>query len=427
MSADNNLTRDGVDIENTGKKNRFDIIKIIILVILLFSIIVGLTFAILYLTNPKAKKLADDTYTRITRQREEKQIEEIKGDTRISEIADYYLTLEEEDAVLRLQNIKNQDKKLYEKIQSSMDIINPAKSLPIKNRVNEKKDKSKILDEEYNNVLQEKAALTSGKSGFYSSLGVRGAIDAIEEDIGNTMDYDGISKTLEYSSPDETAKILYFMNPVYVDGIKNRFSKDYLRQVEEETRIYAEFLRRSDSYSVLYGKMKPNIAAMDLQNEDMFSNEDVAAILSKMNYLEAAKILHEFEDENKSNEILQNIKEVEDYQIEFDGSLSAVIANTLKVLKKFDEDVDILKKAYEKMKPADLADLMDKHVSEKPVYRTYIVDTDRSFTISEKDMAIKALKLIKPQLVADMLSELENSERIDKAAQISREIGIPMP
>lgn len=442
MSADNNLKIDNSlrtgnarsdrakrnkKDEKKGRGNILDGIKIVLLVILLFSMVIGLTFAALYLTNKSVKGFVDRKYSDFAKKKEEKQITEVKSDTRVSELADYYLTLGESESVTRLQNIKSKDKKLYGKIQSAMDVIEPNKSQAIKTKVNEKKDKSAILEEEYNNMLEEKESTISTRSGFYGTLGIRGAIDYIEDDLVNNMDYDRIANTLEKTSPDQTVKILYYMDPIYVDGIKNRFSQDYLRQIEEGTKTYQEFLRVNESLGKLYGKMKPDLAMKDLADEDKFNQDQVATILTNMNYLEAAKILFEFEDENKVNEILSNIRNIEDYQVQYDGNLSAVIANSLKVLKKFDEDVDIIKKAYEKMKPEDLADIMDKHFTNEPRYRTYKIDEKNSFKITEKEMAIDALKLIKPQLVADMLSELKNTKRIDKAVEISREIGIPLP
>mgnify|MGYP003361781068 FL=1 len=109
----------------------------------------------------------------------------------------------------------------------------------------------------------------------------------------------------------------------------------------------------------------------------------------------------------------------------FEGSFSTVVANSLKVLKKYDEDVDTLRKAYEKMQSADLAKIIDKLVSENPIYRSYKIDNTRIFSISERQMAIDAMKKMKAVLVGDVLAQLKNDNKVDKAAYISREIGIP--
>lgn len=434
MSANNDITRkETLDIDNMNsdtsieKRSVFDMVKVVIAVVLLFALVIGITAGILYITNPQVKKIVNKTYEDYSKSKAEKAVQEVKSDTRISELADYYLSLNLDKASEKMLSIKKEDKKLYEKIRSSMDTIDPLKSKEISVKMDRLSEKQNLLQEEYDKMLSEKAALQSGKSTLYQTLGIRGTIDAIEKELQETMDYDSVSKTLSNMQPAVTARILYYTNPIYVDGIKNRFESEYLIQVEEEHKIYSEFLRKNKSYGSLYGKMEESIAAKELIDEEVFTNEDLSVIFSSMNYMNAAKILNEFEDDNKVSLILQEIKNVEDYQIDFQGSLSTVIANSLKVLKKYDKDVDILRKAYEKMEAPDLAEIIDKLVNDDPVYRTYIIDNERSFRITEREMAVKALKLMKPQLVADMLAELKNTNRVDKAAQISRDIGIPMP
>ena len=42
-------------------------------------------------------------------------------------------------------------------------------------------------------------------------------------------------------------------------------------------------------------------------------------------------------------------------------------------------------------------------------------------------MAVEAMKRMKPNLVAGVISELKNQNKVDKAAYLSRQIGIPEP
>ena len=146
-----------------------------------------------------------------------------------------------------------------------------------------------------------------------------------------------------------------------------------------------------------------------------------------MNYLNAAKILNEFEDQTRVSDILTEIKNIEDYQLDFEGSFSEIVSNSVKVLKKYKQDVDTLKRAYEKMQPTDLADVIDKLATSNPTYKTYKIDSSRYFSINEKQMIIDTLKRMKPKLVGDIIAELKKSDKIDKAAYLSRELGIPEP
>lgn len=79
------------------------------------------------------------------------------------------------------------------------------------------------------------------------------------------------------------------------------------------------------------------------------------------------------------------------------------------------------------MQAADLADVIDKLAVDNPVYKTYKIDNVRNFSISEKQMAVDTLKKMKPALVGEIIAQLKNNDKIDKAAFLSRELGIPEP
>lgn len=432
------------------KSSAADTIKLILAVVLMLLFIIAMTTGILYLTNSGVKNFINTNITKISEnnaersaqrkaenaqkqaEKEAKKAEEaknvsIEADNRVSELADYYLSLDTEEAATRLKSIKSDDKKIYERIFSSMDIMNPSKSQEIRSAITRSEEKSNVLQAEYDKMVTEKDAFDAANSGLYRSLGIRGAIDAVQSEIQNSMDYDKVAKILSNLPARDTAKILYFSNPAYLEGIEVRLPREYEMQVDKEMRIYSEFLRENASLAKVYNNMEEKSAAIELEDKKRFNTDQLAVIFSNMNYLNAAKILNEFQDQRKVTEILEKIKEVEDYQTEFEGSLSTVITDSLKVLKKYDEDVDILIKAYEKMAAADLAEIIDKLTTQPPAYKSYIIDSQRQFTISETDMTIKALKEMKPQLVADTLAVLKNTDRVNKAALISREIGIPEP
>ena len=79
------------------------------------------------------------------------------------------------------------------------------------------------------------------------------------------------------------------------------------------------------------------------------------------------------------------------------------------------------------MQATDLADVVDRLAVDNPVYKTYRIDNVRNFSISEKQMVIDTLKKMKPALVGEVIAQLKNNDKLDKAAFLSRELGIPEP
>ena len=374
------------------KTSIFTKIKIGLAVIVVFFLVIAATIGILYLTNERAKSIID---TQIKSYNAQKQLEEkakISGDTRISELAKYYTMMSVEDAGNKMLDIKKSDNKAYESLMSSMTVINPDKTSKIRNYINIAQSNSDIIKSEYEEMKKQNSSQSDELAKYYESLGIKGAVDAIKKELQSGKNYDKVSSALSRMKAATVAKILNYTNPNYIEGIRNRFTKEFNESVERERQNYLEFLRKYTSLGALYEKTEEKMAAKELQDAKKFSNDQLAVIFSNMDYLSAAKILKNFEDESKVQAILTEIKNFEDYQMNFEGSFSTVVANSLKVLKKYDEDVDTLRKAYEKMQSADLAKIIDKLVSENPIYRSYKIDNTRIFSISERQMAIDAMK-----------------------------------
>lgn len=423
-----------MSIENNAlpvkkKSSIFTAIKITLAVLLIFLTIIGGTIGVLYLTNKKVKTFINNQISVYKAKQELQAKADAKGlsDPRISELAKHYLQMQEIDIANKLLAIKKSDKKSYERLLSSMMMINPEKTANVNETIKKIGKKKDIIKEEYESMQLAQENENAIMSSHYNSLGIKGALDAIQNELQTSMNYNKVTASLGNMQAKTVARILHYINPIYIDGIKNRLSTEFLKSVEKEMQIYSEFLRKNTSLGKLYETTEEKLAAEKLQDEKNYSNEDLAVIFSSMNYLNAAKILNEFEDQTRVSDILTEIKNIEDYQLDFEGSFSEIVSNSVKVLKKYKQDVDTLKRAYEKMQPTDLADVIDKLATSNPTYKTYKIDSSRYFSINEKQMIIDTLKRMKPKLVGDIIAELKKSDKIDKAAYLSRELGIPEP
>ncbi|MPM76845.1 hypothetical protein SDC9_123844 [bioreactor metagenome] len=217
------------------------------------------------------------------------------------------------------------------------------------------------------------------------------------------------------------------MNPTYSTELELSLSKEFYDSVKKEKEKYDEFLRKNTSMAQVYNKMDAVLAAAKLQEPTEFNLDDLGLIFSKMDYFKAAEILNKFSDDKYVSQVLESIKNYEDLESTFEGSLSTVISDSLRVLEEYERDTTNLRKAYEKMQPADLADIVDTMTNQNPSYKEYVIDDVRKFRITEQDMLVQVLKQAKPTVVSNLLSELKNTDRTQKAALLSRELGIPNP
>ena len=410
----------------TAKESRFGALKTAILVVLGLLIIGIVSSTILYFTNSGVKTNIDALAKRVGIF-QPKSESELQVDTRIKELSSYYLSLDIPRAADKLYALKQEDKKLYEELFSYMIGENSLKASKIRDEIKLKEAKEDTLQREYEAMQTAINTQRSSDSTHYASLGVRGAINAIEESLTYNMDFTTMAKTLETMQPNFVAKLLHYMNPTYSTELELSLSKEFYDTVKKEKEKYDEFLRKNTSMSQVYNKMDAVLAAAKLQEPTEFNLDDLGLIFSKMDYFKAAEILNKFSDDKYVSQVLESIKNYEDLESTFEGSLSTVISDSLRVLEEYERDTTNLRKAYEKMQPADLADIVDTMTNQNPSYKEYVIDDVRKFRITEQDMLVEVLKQAKPTVVSNLLSELKNTDRTQKAALLSRELGIPNP
>ena len=410
----------------TAKESRFGALKTAILVMLGLLIIGTVSSTILYFTNSGVKTNIDALAKRVGLF-QPKAESELQVDTRIKELSSYYLSLDIPRAADKLYALKQEDKKLYEELFSYIIGENSLKASKIRDEIKLKEAKEDTLQREYEAMQTAINAQRSTDSTHYASLGVRGAINAIEESLTYNMDFTTMAKTLETMQPNFVAKLLHYMNPTYSTELELSLSKEFYDTVKKEKEKYDEFLRKNTSMSQVYNKMDAVLAAAKLQEPTEFNLDDLGLIFSKMDYFKAAEILNKFSDDKYVSQVLESIKNYEDLESTFEGSLSTVISDSLRVLEEYERDTTNLRKAYEKMQPADLADIVDTMTNQNPSYKEYVIDDVRKFRITEQDMLVEVLKQAKPTVVSNLLSELKNTDRTQKAALLSRELGIPNP
>ena len=410
----------------TAKESRFGALKTAILVVLGLLIIGIVSSTILYFTNSGVKTNIDALAKRVGIF-QPKSESELQVDTRIKELSSYYLSLDIPRAADKLYALKQEDKKLYEELFSYMIGENSLKASKIRDEIKLKEAKEDTLQREYEAMQTAINTQRSSDSTHYASLGVRGAINAIEESLTYNMDFTTMAKTLETMQPNFVAKLLHYMNPTYSTELELSLSKEFYDTVKKEKEKYDEFLRKNISMSQVYNKMDAVLAAAKLEEPTEFNLDDLGLIFSKMDYFKAAEILNKFSDDKYVSQVLESIKNYEDLESTFEGSLSTVISDSLRVLEEYERDTTNLRKAYEKMQPADLADIVDTMTNQNPSYKEYVIDDVRKFRITEQDMLVQVLKQAKPTVVSNLLSELKNTDRTQKAALLSRELGIPNP
>lgn len=408
------------------KSSRFKALKIALLLAAGLMIIILLTAGILYFTNTKAKTAIDAFSSRLGIPISGKPKEE-NADKRVSELAVYFTSMDIERATDKLYAIKQEDKKLYQNMISEMAATDSAFTEKLTENIRIKEEKPDALMREYESMSEENNKKISEMSAHYTSLGTKGAIDAIEQQLTLTMDFSKMADIIETMQPSQAAKILYYMTPAYSGELLYSVNPEYRAAVEKEIEKHAENVRAMTSSAGIYEKMDPQKAAADLENSTTFDTDDTAIMFSKIDYFNAARILNNYSSPEAAIEILSKLNEYEALETEFDGSLSKAISDSMKILTQYENDKAALVKTYSNMPAPELADIIDNLTDSETSFKQYQIDDLRQFRILERDMAVEVLKQSKPRTVSALLAQLKNTGRLDKATMLSRELGIPNP
>ncbi len=384
------------------------------------------TFIILYYTNTQISTMANNILKKspIVGARFE-QIPSMKEqEERKNKLARYYLSLDEDRAIDKLMIIEKEDKKLYEDIIMKMKKYDLSSTNEVVQKIRDKKIKKDILQREVDSIEQEKVTYIEDLAKNYTKLGLLGTIKGLNQDIIDlNLNFEDATKIIENFKPEYSAKVLYYMDQNISQSIKENLSQKYFKDIQNQIQLHEKYINDMKILSDIYSNKKTEEASIQLQNKDMYSIQNLGVIFANMDYLLASKILCEFEDSDYLDRVLKEIK-LFDQLNEKEESIKGIsedINSTLKVLEIYKRDLKTLKLSYEKMNSTELANLVKEMTSSKPKYKEYKIDEEKSFIITEEDLMIEVLKQLKPKLLSEVISNLDNQ----KSAEISRKIGLP--
>lgn len=384
------------------------------------------TFAILYYTNDNISTMTNNILKKVPIVGERfEQIPSLKEqEERKNKLARYYLTLDEDRSIDKLIIMEKEDEKLYEDIIMKMKKYDLSSTNGLVKKIRDKKIKKDILQREIDSIEQEKTLYTEELSKNYTKLGLLGTIQGLEQNIIDlNLNFEDVAKIVEKFKPEYSAKVLYYMDSNISQSIKENLSQKYFKDTQNQTQLYEKYIYDMKTLADIYANKKTEEASGQLQNKDTYSIQDLGTIFANMDYLQASKILCEFEDLDYLDSILKEIKLFEQLNEKEESikGISEDINNALKVLEIYKRDLKTLKLSYEKMNSKELSDLVNEMTSSKPKYKKYKIDEEKSFMITEEDLMIEVLKQLKPKLLAEVISNLDNQ----KSAEISRKIGLP--
>lgn len=407
--------------EKAPKKSK----KRLILSLTLFILGVFLALLLLYISNSDFRVGVNETL----RQNQlfsslmkdvptAKDIEEKK-----STLARYYMGLDKDRAVDKIMLLKKDDPALYRDILIKMRVFDNLYSQELLKEVRDRESKKDLLQREFDSMKKSKENILKDFSTHYTALGLADTIKFLEEKYDqNKLNIPEIAKILKYSNVDYSAKIYHFIREDIKMSLDDEFLNDrvYFSTLSKAEEKLQNYLDKQAQRAKIYENKELDVAVAELQDQKKYTLEDVSNIFIQMDYKKAGKILAQMEDKSYVNQILEGIKSQESVFKDDKLGKSDKLYKMVQIWYLYQKDLDTLKRSYEKLQPAQVAEIVNQMTTRAPRFREYRFE-DENFRITEEDLMLDILKKIKPKFVSQVLAQLDSG----KAAEITRKLGWP--
>jgi len=391
-------------------------------IILALSFLVAILFAflIVYIINPKFKVAADKAMGEMPLISSIAGIgdsaQEIEAQKR--DLAEYYLSLDEERIVDKLMLLKKQDKRLYKEIVQLMKDDDFEFTQDILSEIVLKETKKNTLKSEVESMKREKAGDISEKAKYYSKVGLLQTVRDIEDDIRSLeIDSTYAASLLQEMKPKYAARVIYYIDADIRDAVETNLKGEAAQKISREMLSFEKYIEEMDSMTMLYADKEYRQASLELEDKEKFKAEDVAYIIANMEVVQAGKILASFSDKTYSNDVIEEINRIKLLNDQIDtGSLYT----TVNIMDSYIGKVEELRESYKKMDATALADIIKNILGRDEIYKEYPVG-EGVLRITQEELLVDILRGLPPKSISKILKELG----AQKASELTRKMGLP--
>lgn len=396
-------------------------LKVISIAVIAFFMLPIITTAILYFTNENFKYMANDfldflpgglgTYFESQPTREER--EELKN-----QIAEHYITLEEDRIVDKLLLVKSEDIRLYNDLLVQLNRLNAKKMSRVKNEIRNKEIDGDILFQLASDISLENNEKIDSLVRYYSSLNLRAAVVEIESSYErNEIDSEELALVFERLPIDLSARLLTLMDRDISDRIRYSLPihtrRDIDKKINENIYRENELLRLAN----IFEEKEVDELFDEIGNEEKFNIEELAVIYSHMSYIKSGKILANINDQEFIFNLYNHIDRYEDLN-EIEEGRTVTLAKAVQTIKDYDSKVTELANIYQRMARPELGRIIEQMMRSNEVVITNDLGNSESITFTQEQLIIDVLKQFRPNIITEIMEQLDTR----RATELSKKL-----
>ncbi|WZL74843.1 hypothetical protein QBE52_09190 [Clostridiaceae bacterium 35-E11] len=399
--------------------------KILLIVIIVFTIVPLFIISMLYMTNDNFKFTANKYLSTVSGPvgqyfnqfptREERESQK-------REVARYLASLDVESATDKLTIIRKDDEMLYTDLVKMITQIDPQQTERILERIRENSIKKDVLTSTLEQIKRDEVKERQSRADYYQKMNLASAIEEIRSSLMDELiSYKNMALIMEQMKDNVAAEILKHLDEEVARRILANYELiDKRKKVEDILEKMKNREKELIQIAQIYSVEKPEKIVSHIGNEKKYNLSDLSIIYRNMDMLQTAKVLASVEDEKFRHQLLEQMK-IDQIIGKGNDLLTPDIIEAIKIYEDYDKEIKELVNVYSKMEANEMSKTITKLFQSKNIAKKYSFDNKDEIIILDQDIAIDILKNLRQRTVAEILATLD----ADLASQISKTLTLP--
>lgn len=410
-------------MENTSnvKEKKTSKFKIVIVVIVVLVFLAGMTFA--YFKIPSLNSKINSLIGRlpwISSRGNQSSLPEGVTSEKLDDLADYYLSIDMEEAADKLYLIKKDDEMLYSSLIRLMNKKSATKTGELIKLVRNLEGRDDLLVALHDELTKEKQSKLNEEVSKLEGQDLSITLRQIEVLLSSDNKHrEELADIFNKMDENILANIMYYLDEEFQEQIYSLLPESKRSSLESQVlSISSKKLQLKDLAS-LY-ESKPIAAAIkEIGNTELYSLEELGVIYSNMSILKSAEILSNIKDDDFIKDVLASIRRED--SLNNQESTANKITEAIEFLKEYNQKINELAKVYEQMSPDKVALITEKMINNNNTVTALQWDSEPVFEVTDAVIITDVLSKLKDKTI----SRIINSMSTDNAHKLTQMLAKP--
>lgn len=336
-------------------------------------------------------------------------------------IANYLISLDQKQAVDKLNLIENDDAATYQNVIRSMVRLDPTKTEKILEEKRRQSLKPNVVQSTLEQIGQEQIEDHKKRAAILQDLSLNDRIKAFQDILTTRIDsFDYIADLATYMTPDKIGEVIPFLDANAIKGIYEAF--DETTNMAVKSYLSGKDKRKttlSHTAQILASKSIDQLIPL-LGTTETYTLDDLVSIFEVLGPKRGGEILAKLNDDVHLTSLVNGIKESQMLHLGVDN-FTGDLLKSLNIYKSYDDNISELVNIYSQVDDKKTAEVIKRLYWNTGQIKRYDLDNGQEIVISDQQLALDLLQSFPAKKIASVLSYLDNSI----STEISTKLALP--